>query len=170
MEVFRIAKCQYIKDLSGSGARLFAGRWNSKGRPVVYTGSSRSLAALEALAHIPQKNLPPDLCIAIIYIPEGISTKNISIRNLPEGWRTVPIQTDLQKVGDHWLKSGKQALLQVPSVIIPEESNYLINPLHPDAKKIKVKKVLPFVFDERLPWANTSDSPLRLPTFPAAIM
>jgi RES domain-containing protein len=69
MEVFRIARCHYIDDLSGTGGRLFGGRWNSKGWPVLYTASSRSLAAMEALAHIPPKNLPPDFCIATIHIP-----------------------------------------------------------------------------------------------------
>jgi RES domain-containing protein len=74
----------------------------------------------------------------------------ISAGNLPQGWRTVQLQTALQQTGDRWLKSGKQALLQVPSVIIPEKYHHLVNPVHPDAKKIKVNKVLPFVFGERL--------------------
>jgi len=150
MDVFRIAKCQYINDLSGAGARLYGGRWNSKGLAAVYTGSSRSLAALEALAHIPQKNLPSNLCIAAIHIPEDISIKTISVKNLPEGWRSIPILAALQEIGDRWLKEKKQAVLRVPSVIIPEEWNYLINPLHADAHRIRIKNVSYFIFDERL--------------------
>lgn len=150
MQVYRIAQCQYIKDLSGSGARIFGGRWNSKGKPVIYTGSSRSLAALEALAHISQKNMQTSFCLAVIHVPESISIKTMSVANLPLGWRAFPTQAILQEIGDQWIKSGRQALLQVPSVIIPDEYNYLINPLHADAKKIKIKNVFPFVFDERL--------------------
>lgn len=150
MEVFRISKCQYISDLSGSGARLYGGRWNSKGFSVLYTASSRSLAALEALAHIPRKNLPTDFCIAAFHLPENISTKTVAVKSLPPGWRSATIHPSLQPIGNAWLKEGKYALLRVPSVIIPEEFNCLINPLHPDVRKIKVKNTLPFVFDERL--------------------
>jgi RES domain-containing protein len=150
MEVYRIAKCLYINDMDGTGPKMYGARWNSKGHPVIYTAGSRALAALEALAHIPQKNLPKDFCIAIIHIPDHIPVKTLVAKNLPKGWRTIPIQTSLQKIGDRWLKNRKQALLRVPSVIIPEEWNYLINPLHPDAKKIKIKNTFPFVFDERL--------------------
>lgn len=150
MEVYRIAKCMYINDMDGTGARIYGARWNSKGHPVIYTAGSRSLAALEALAHIPQKNLPKDFCIAIINIPENIPVKALTVKNLPKGWRQIPIQFSLQKLGDRWLKHRKFALLRVPSVIIPEEWNFLINPLHPDAKKIKIKHTSPFIFDERL--------------------
>lgn len=150
MEVFCISKCKYIKDLSGTGARANGGRWNSKGRAVVYTACSRSLAALEALAHIPQKNLPSDLCLAILHIPDSLAIQSLSIKNLPADWQTIAIRPTTQPFGDRWLNKGDTALLKVPSVIIPEEYNLLINPSHPDAVKIQIKEVHPFVFDKRL--------------------
>lgn len=150
MEVYRIAKCVYIQDMQGTGARTYGGRWNSKGYAVLYTAGSRSLAALEALAHIPQKNLPDDFCIVVLSIPDGLPIETLSKTKFPKNWQTVMLQPALQKLGNRWLKSGKSAILRVPSVIIPEESNYLINPLHPDANAIKILKSTPFVFDERL--------------------
>lgn len=150
MELFRIARCPFIKDISGTGARIYGGRWNSKGRAVLYTAGNRSLAALEALVHIPQKNLTKDFCMIILHLPDNINLKTINQSGLPVGWKSIPIQPALQEIGNKWLGEGKTGILRVPSVIIPEEYNYLINPLHSDAKKIKIKKLTPFAFDERL--------------------
>jgi|SRR5690625_2729059 len=150
MELYRIAKCQYIDDLSGTGAKTYGGRWNSKGYPVVYTAGSRSLAALETLVHVPQKNIPPDLCIVTLSIPSNIEIQEVALTSLPKEWKSIPIHHTLQKTGDEWLQTGKTAILQVPSVVIPEEFNYLINPLHPNSSKIKIKEENAFAFDERI--------------------
>ena len=150
MDVFRISTSRYIENLSGNGAQLYGGRWNSKGRPVIYTSGSRALAALEVLVHVPQKNLTEDFYVAVIFIPEQIKMKEIFVKNLPENWQEIPLQTSLQKLGDEYWKEGKYCVLKVPSVIIKEEWNYLINPLHPDARKIKIKAIEPFLFDKRL--------------------
>jgi len=148
--LYRIAKCHYIDDLSGTGAKTYGGRWNSKGHPVIYTAGSRSLAALETLVHVPQNNIPSDLCIVTLSLPTNITSDNVSVTTLPEKRRGIPILPALQQIGDKWLETGKTAILKVPSVVIPEEFNFLINPLHPEATKIKIKDKNNFVFDERI--------------------
>lgn len=149
MEVFRISKNKYINDLSGTGSRLNGGRWNSKGMSVVYTSSYRSLSVLELLVHVPQKNLTNDYQIATIYIPKDIKIKVISVETLPGHWRTIPINPPLQYIGDQWITEGKYCLLQIPSVIIPQEWNYVINPTHPQAKDIKIINTENLQLDER---------------------
>lgn len=150
MEVFRISRSRYIDDLTGTGSRMAGGRWNSKGTAVVYTSGYRSLAALELLVHVPQKNLTQDFVIATIHIPDHIYIKNLTKEILPKDWRSITINPGLQIMGDAWIKEGKFCLLRVPSVVIPEEWNYLINPLHSDSKHIKISKKYPFVLDKRL--------------------
>ncbi|TAN13623.1 MAG: RES domain-containing protein [Chitinophagaceae bacterium] len=149
MEVFRIAKSKFIDDLSGAGSRLHGGRWNKKGTAVVYTSCYRSLAALELIVHVPQKNLTNDYQLAIIDIPEGINMKIIYAESLPEHWRTVSINPHLQSIGDRWLAEGIYCILQVPSVVIPQEWNYVINPAHPEAKEIRIVKTEDLILDER---------------------
>ncbi|RFS21011.1 RES domain-containing protein [Chitinophaga silvatica] len=150
MEVYRISKCAYIDDLAGTGARLYGGRWNSPGHAIVYTAGSRALAALEVLVHIPLKNIIQDFCIASIHIPDTIAIKVLTKEDLPKGWQSLTPAPFLQDIGDEWSETAKYAVLRVPSVIIAEEHNYLINPLHPDAEQITIKNTQPFVFDQRL--------------------
>lgn len=149
MEVFRISKNKYINDLSGTGSKLNGGRWNNKGMAVVYTSIYRSLAALELIVHVPQKNLTNDYQIATIHIPDSIKIKFISVKTLPIHWRAVPINPHLQVIGDQWLKESKYCVFQVPSVIIPQEWNYIINPAHPEAREIMIIKTEDLVLDER---------------------
>ncbi|ASZ15147.1 RES family NAD+ phosphorylase [Chitinophaga pendula] len=150
MEVYRISKCAYIQDLTGTGARLYGGRWNSKGHAIVYTAGSRALAALEVLVHVPLKNIVQDFCIATIEIPDGIAIQTLTRKELPSGWQSLAPFPELQCVGDQWIEEGKYAVLKLPSVVIPEEFNYLINPLHPEVSGIKILSQQPFHFDPRL--------------------
>ncbi|GEP90050.1 RES domain-containing protein [Chitinophaga terrae (ex Kim and Jung 2007)] len=150
MDVYRISKCAYINDMSGTGARLYGGRWNSAGHAVVYTAGSRALAALEVLVHIPLQNIIQDFCIANIHIPDNIPIKVLTKEDLPKGWQTLTPAPFLQAIGNEWVEAAKYAVLRIPSVIIPEEHNYLVNPLHPDAAQVKVSQSQPFVFDQRL--------------------
>lgn len=150
MEVYRISKCAYINDLNGIGARLYGGRWNSKGHSVVYTAGSRALAALEVLVHVPLRNIVQDFCIAAIRIPDDMAFKTLQRKELPSGWQSLAPFPQLQIVGDTWLDEGQYPVLKIPSVVIPEEFNYLINPLHPDAKHVSIIHQQPFFFDQRL--------------------
>lgn len=149
MILYRIAKCNYVTDLSGAGARLYGGRWNSVGRPMVYLASNRSLAVLEVLVHLSPAIFPGGFCLAAFAVPSD-SIIELQPGELPHNWQDILSPNQLKKTGDNFLKQQKGLLLKVPSAIVPEEFNYLINPLHPDAQNIKLIKQQPFSFDERL--------------------
>ena len=147
MILYRIVKCNYA-DLSGTGARLYGGRWNSEGRSMVYLTSSRSLGVLEALAHLSPTNLPDDYCIMTIEAPDNFT--EINIEELPENWQGFPEPNSLKKIGNDFLSANKFLFLKVPSAIMPDEFNYLMNPLHPKASAVKIQRIKPFHFDPRL--------------------
>lgn len=146
--VYRISKAKYIRDLTGTGARLYGGRWNPRGHAVLYTAENKSLAALEFLVHVDQHTIPKDLKILTIKIPkntlEVFSTRRFNkINTLPDA------KIQFQELGKEWLIGQSSLVLQVPSILIPGESNLLINPLHPDFKKLKITKEEDFLLDER---------------------
>lgn len=126
-------------DLSGEGARIFGGRWNSPGRPVVYLAEHPALAALEVRVHLdlPFELLPDDYVLLSVAVPEG-SLHEISAA------------TDTARTGNAWLAGRKSAALRVPSVLVPHAFNILLNPLHPDAADARVASSEPFRFDPRL--------------------
>lgn len=127
-------------DLSGTGARLYGGRWNSPGRPLVYAAADAALAVLEIRVHL---DLPPHL------IPDDYLLVRINCPDLePETMLEPPARP--RAAGDAWLASGRVALLSVPSFIVPESRNILINPAHTDASRIGIDAMRPFRFDERL--------------------
>jgi RES domain-containing protein len=148
MLVYRITRQIYANDLSGTGARLYGGRWNNIGRPMVYTASSQSLAILEALVHLPTAIIPNDFCLITINTPEDIFEANI--RLFPPNWAAYPEPEILKRTGDFFLKENKRLLMKVPSAIVKQEFNYLINPMHPKISSVKIIKSEPFTFDERL--------------------
>jgi RES domain-containing protein len=149
MILYRIANCNYAGDLTGTGTRLYGGRWNSEGKPMLYTASSRALAVLEVLVHLPPLLVPDNFCLVEIEIPED----NIYVLNpalLPANWREIPPPVTLRQLGDEFLKKRECLAMKVPSSIVPAEYNYLINPLHPAAWAIKLTNTEAFSFDERL--------------------
>lgn len=148
MLLYRITRTAYA-DLSGNGARLYGGRWNSEGKPMVYFASSRSLAVLEALAHLSATNIPDDFCMMVIEVPDN-SFVELEIDRLPKQWQEYPEPNNLKQIGNQFLMQGKKLLLKVPSVIIKEEHNYLLNPLHEDVGEVKILSKQPFNFDARL--------------------
>jgi RES domain-containing protein len=147
MTLYRIVRCNYA-DLSGTGSRLYGGRWNGEGRLMVYLASSRSLAMLESLAHLSATNLPDNYCLMIIEAPDDFI--EISLQSLPQGWKEFPEPNSLKHFGNDFLLENKHLFLKVPSAIISEEHNYLMNPLHPKANEVKIISSLPFRFDPRL--------------------
>ncbi|MGI9139871.1 MAG: RES family NAD+ phosphorylase [Gemmatimonadaceae bacterium] len=151
MIVYRIAKALH-SDLSGEGARQIGGRWNSVGIPMVYTSHTLSLAALEKLVHLSPEDMPDDFESYDILIPDAIfhAGKRLSSSALPSDWSLTPAPNSCAALGDSWQIAGVSAVLQVPSAIIPAEFNYLINPRHPDARQITIKRSLPFSFDRFL--------------------
>ncbi len=151
--LWRIARMAHT-GLDGEGARLHGARWSSKGVAVVYTASHLSLAALEYLVHIDPEDAPDDLIALGLQIPEDASELVCGPADLPAGWRQTPPPPECQAVGDDWIRAGDHLLLRVPSVLVPEEANVLVNPGHPEARGVRVAVSRPFSFDPRLPPAG----------------
>ncbi len=147
LKIFRIVKAKRSESaFSGEGAKLFGGRWHHQGYTVVYTSGSLSLAALEILVNLDE--FPPKeiqyVSIAAV-LPEKVAVQCID--SLPLGWNSVPAPIASQDYGTAWVRNASTAVLRVPSAIIDSEYNYLLNPLHPDFKKIIIKDPQPFSFE-----------------------
>lgn len=149
VEAWRIVKKKHAATaFSGEGAARSGGRWNSRGVRMVYTSSTKSLAALENLVHLN----PPVLFEYVAFrieLDDSLVGK-VSFSNLPDDWRDEPPPPSTKKIGDQWIKEARSVALELPSVIISGESNYLLNPLHSDFKKISISKPEIFAFDPRL--------------------
>ena len=139
-------------DLSGGGAAAVGGRWNSEGNHVVYAAISVSLCVLETLAHLGDDIACRNRFLVAIDIPAKLmaSCTTLTPKELPPTWLAEPAGKDSVNMGDDWLKSGKALLLRVPSVIVPEEFNVLINPRHKDAHLIQAKVLRQYIYDPRL--------------------
>lgn len=146
---WRIAKAKYADvAFTGEGAARVGGRWSSTGRRVVYTSESLALAALELLVHI---NPPVHLdWVAVRCEFDESLVERIDPTELPADWRKHPPTRPTQAIGDEWIRSGRSAVLAVPSAIVPRETNFLLNPAHPDFARISVEKAEPFIYDSRL--------------------
>ncbi|WEK21272.1 MAG: RES family NAD+ phosphorylase [Candidatus Pedobacter colombiensis] len=147
MQVFRIALAKYATALNASGR---AARWNPNDIEMIYTAGSRSLACLENVVHRNQVGLNHLFKVMTIVIPDDLCMQTIEQKKLPTNWtefNQIPIT---QKLGEDWIKERKSAILKVPSSIIQAEYNYVINPLHPDFKSIKLLKFEDFIFDKRI--------------------
>ncbi|HMR19037.1 MAG TPA: RES family NAD+ phosphorylase [Sphingobacterium sp.] len=147
MEVYRITIAKFSTELKASGR---AARWNSNDMQMIYTASSRSLACLENVVHRNQLGLSALFRAMIIEIPDDIKIKTIDKSLLHDNWKDFGNMYLTQRIGDIWVSKIETAVLKVPSSIIDVEYNYLINPLHPDFKRIKLLKTEPFIFDERI--------------------
>lgn len=150
IRAYRILKREFVSAaFSGEGARLYGGRWNSPGVAVVYTSGLLSLAILEWRAHLTQWPAPPHVLIEI----EFDASLVWSPPKLPSHWRRYPSSKANAAVGDNWVRSGRSAVLRVPSATVPPghvEYNYLLNPAHPDFGKIKIGKPSIFKADPRV--------------------
>jgi len=149
-KLFRVSAAEHIDDLTGSGAKLYGGRWNYPGHPVIYTSSNRSLAALEFLVHVPMALAPEDLSIIEVNIPDTIKRRSLKNIQLPQNWRDYPAPDELASIGTDWLKSKSSLLLDIPSAVLAEEVNVLINPLHRDMQHVRIAAIKKFSFDPRL--------------------
>ena len=139
---------QVATAFGGEGSRLYGGRWNSPGVRMVYTSGTRALAGLETLVHL----IPPIpfryFAIPVEFDDDGMESWPSNA--LPKDWTEHPVPTSTQSLGDAWVREARSLVLEVPSVFIPNELNYLINPEHPDFKKVSIGKPEPFAFDPRL--------------------
>ena len=151
MELYRITQEQFAEDLSGNGSRLFGGRWNSEGYFALYTSSTRSMALLETLAHTPAKMLDvKNYQLVTLSVPDSAGTEEILLSSLPKFWNAPDTRSFTKKMGDKFLNEKSKLLLQVPSVLIPEEVNYVLNPLHKDMNKVKIIHSRKIYFDKRV--------------------
>lgn len=155
MIVYRLARSQFKNDMSGRGAYLAGGRWNSIGIPVIYTAESRALASLEIAVHTPLNVVPDDYFIIEIEIPDNATIDVIKEDDLPANWKLFPEINFTQKMGDRFFKAGEHLALKVPSAIVSGDNNILINPLHKSAGEVTVKNIKKFQFDQRLFLKNT---------------
>ncbi|MBB3696973.1 RES domain-containing protein [Flammeovirga yaeyamensis] len=153
MKVYRIEREKYLKStLKGIGAALTDGyRWNSLNTFLVYTAETRALATLEVSVHLDlNEDLPTDRYYVEIEIPDDIKILEIDIEDLPKDWDSRPPILETQFIGDDFVFDGQAAVLKVPSCIVPQEFNYLINPNHKDSSRIKVVSKVPMSFDPRI--------------------
>ena len=149
MRVWRIARGVY-DPLDGEGPRRFGGRWSSRGAPVVYTAGHLSLAVLEVLVHADPDLIPDDLAVFEVDVPDDLPLERVTAAALPGDWQSMPEHRVCRPLGDGWLARGESSVLAVPSAIVPEETSYLINPAHPESRRVRVVRTRPFVFDPRL--------------------
>lgn len=141
-------------DMSGEGAKRTGGRWNRQDRAVLYTASNVALACLETVVHLSGGDLPLNRYLVRFDVPDEVWAKasTLDAASAPVGWDALPAGKVSLDLGDAWLSEGATALLRVPSVIVPEETNVLINPAHADAAQITVTKLRRWTYDARV-WA-----------------
>lgn len=137
-------------DLSGTGAKLTGGRWNSKGKPIVYCAMNIALATLETAHALRAGALPYNRYLVRVDIPDPVWDARRVLAPLPGGWDAIPAGLTARRAGDDWLASNVSALLLVPSVIVPEEFNVLLNPGHTDAALITANTLRRWTYDPRL--------------------
>ena len=154
IEAWRIVKRRYaVQAFDGEGARRFGGRWNSPGRPVIYVSESRALATLEILAGLGTTSPLPAWVMIGVRFPAQIVTDLgdlLGPLGLPDGWNAAPPTFVTQGIGDRWLEEASSAVLRVPSVIVPAESNFLLNPRHPKFELVEVGEPEELRLDPRL--------------------
>lgn len=147
---WRIVKKRHASQaFDGEGARLFGGRWNSPGLSVVYVAGTRSLAVLEMAVHLDRSALLASFVLVPCDFDERL-VSSVDRRALPAHWGGDPPPPELATIGDNWIKQARSAVLAVPSAIIEEETNYLLNPAHPDVSAVRIGDALDFEFDQRL--------------------
>jgi len=147
--LYRLAHTMFIEDLTGEGAKLNGGRWNHTGTPCIYTSESRALSLLEYTCHAKKHLIPRDLSFATFDVPDH-SIQTYSIGQLPGNWKYWPHAREPRDFGTKFLSDNKFLLYCIPSVVIEEEMNYIINPKHADARMIKITAVKEYAYDLRL--------------------
>jgi RES domain-containing protein len=147
MEIYRICLAKWAEKLGASGN---SARWNSKGRFMIYTASSRALACLKNVVHRSGAGLTQLFKVQVIEASDTVGVTEITSDALSADWAAYDSYPETQALGDRWLDSQASVLLRVPSAIIPNEFNYLLNPSHPDFQQIRLARVEDFVFDPRI--------------------
>ena len=147
MLVYRIVHKSFSKKIIAPG---FAGRWNGSGRKVVYCSESIALAFLENMIRRQGVGFNQDFKTMIIEIPDGLKIVLVPFKDLPNGWRKFNDYSKCQPIGNKWYDEALSPVLKVPSAVLPDAFNYVLNATHPDIKKIKLIKVTDLIPDERI--------------------
>ena len=149
-EAWRIVKTKHVAGaFSGEGARLYGGRWTSRGRRAVYTSATIALATLEIVVQLETASPLRAYSLFRVTIPADLIA-TIDLRRLPKDWRSYPAPASLQALGDAWLDEGRTPALRVPSAIVPSEFNYVLAPEHPEFRRIRVGRARKYDLDPRL--------------------
>jgi RES domain-containing protein len=154
--VWRLARPEFAEELDGEGARLFGGRWNSRGQRALYTSSHLSLSVLEAYVNIPPelRDDLPELRAVQISVPDDAGINHVSRQQVDALLARPDTLGACRDIGDRWIERNVELALNVPSVLVPEETNLVLNPRHPRMPDVKILSVRAFYFDPRL--ANSS--------------
>jgi len=149
LKFWRIGRLRYVAGAAtGEGARLYGGRWNSRGISVVYSSTSLALAAIETFVNLEPNLQPTDLVSIEGEIPDALEVARLEVKILPRDWPQVRNES-LRHFGDDWIRTGKTVALLVPSAPIRGEWNLLLNPAHSDFRKLKLAEPEAFTFDTR---------------------
>lgn len=149
MFVYRIGKTKHARDLSGEGARLNGGRWNHPGTSCIYTAETRALSLLEYAAHVSIDDIPRALSFTCLEVPDD-AIETIALGQLPGNWTLWPHPKGSRDFGDDLLLSAGSLVLKLPSAIVPDEFNYVINPSHSRIKEVRIVSVRDYAYDVRL--------------------
>jgi len=148
---WRLVKASRAADaFTGEGARLAGGRWNQRGTSLVYLSGSLALAALETFIHLTRHDRPPAFVSFQVHIPDRVVIRTLTSEELPRNWREEPPPDSTKAIGSLSASQQTEALLRVPSVIVPSEYNLLLNPRHPEAARLTISEPESFSFDPRL--------------------
>jgi RES domain-containing protein len=149
VRVWRIASATHAA-FDGEGARRHGSRWTLRGVPAVFASATLSLAALERFVHTDSDLEPTDLVAISLEISDGIAIESVEVKMLPAGWRTFPPPPELALIGERWFRAGRTAILSVPSVVIPHERNFVLNPIHREFSQLSIGRSEAFSFDPRM--------------------
>lgn len=148
--IFRILRKRYAKTpFDGEGAYRFGGRWSSAGVRLAYTSEHLSLAMIEYFVHLDRDDPPKDLVVAAADVPDDVSRGYVALAKLPATWRLSPGPAELATIGDHFAHRRREAILVVPSALAPSEFNWLLNPDHPDFRRVRIHEPEAFSYDGR---------------------
>ena len=148
--VYRILRKRYAKTpFDGEGAYRYGGRWSSPGIRLAYASEHLSLAMIEYFIHLDRDDPPPDLVVAAADVPDDVSRVSVSRGSLPATWRQTSGPVELALIGDRFARRRREAVLVVPSALAPDESNWLLNPEHPDFRRARIHPPERFAYDAR---------------------
>lgn len=150
-QVYRVLRKAYSRSpFDGEGAYRYGGRWSSVGTRLCYTSEHQSLAMLEYFVHLDANDAPADLVLVTAEIPNDLPRESVEAEHLPSHWRRSPAPAEIARIGDDFVQRAKRCVLIVPSALAPNETNWLLNPQHPDFRRVVLSKTEPLRYDARM--------------------